>query len=252
MLRAGIEGLSAVNPFATAWAQALPNIINMVGGLRLCRCGVCCVGTFLFLFVWPLVCFCWGARVVGMAHGAAVRGGRVSQCCIAVLRGLSFVKVCLPILCCDGADGCGFGLKMHRVVPGAFVVSFFGAFGLFWQQARDSIVALYSREHVSRRRFCWCASVRRVESGHAPGSASRLISYLKLCCWWVHRRNACDRCDGASFLHVATASVAGGALLLCAQYRRRQMLLTDLCATFLLDRCGACTCCGRLQSGKSS
>lgn len=31
MLRAGIEGLSAVNPFATAWAQALPNIINMVG-----------------------------------------------------------------------------------------------------------------------------------------------------------------------------------------------------------------------------
>ncbi|CAB1118220.1 unnamed protein product [Ectocarpus sp. CCAP 1310/34] len=30
MVRAGMEGLSAANPFALAWSQALPNIVNMV------------------------------------------------------------------------------------------------------------------------------------------------------------------------------------------------------------------------------
>ncbi len=32
MVRAGMEGLSEANPFALAWSQALPNIVNMVGG----------------------------------------------------------------------------------------------------------------------------------------------------------------------------------------------------------------------------
>lgn len=31
MVQAGMEGLSAANPFALAWSQALPNIVNMVG-----------------------------------------------------------------------------------------------------------------------------------------------------------------------------------------------------------------------------
>lgn len=30
MVRAGMPGLCAVNPIATAWSQALPNIVNMV------------------------------------------------------------------------------------------------------------------------------------------------------------------------------------------------------------------------------
>ena len=34
MVRAGMEGLSAVNPFALAWSQALPNIVNLVGVRR--------------------------------------------------------------------------------------------------------------------------------------------------------------------------------------------------------------------------
>lgn len=33
-LKAGIEGLGAVNPFALAWSQALPNIVNLVSCLR--------------------------------------------------------------------------------------------------------------------------------------------------------------------------------------------------------------------------
>lgn len=43
MVRAGLPGLSAVNPIATAWAQALPNIINLVREGEICRAvvGVC-------------------------------------------------------------------------------------------------------------------------------------------------------------------------------------------------------------------
>lgn len=32
MVRAGIEKLSEANPFALAWSQVLPNIVNLVGG----------------------------------------------------------------------------------------------------------------------------------------------------------------------------------------------------------------------------
>ena len=31
MVRRGMEGLSAVNPFAVAWSKSLPNLVNMVG-----------------------------------------------------------------------------------------------------------------------------------------------------------------------------------------------------------------------------
>ena len=32
MLRGGMDALTAANPFALAWSQALPNVVNMVGG----------------------------------------------------------------------------------------------------------------------------------------------------------------------------------------------------------------------------
>lgn len=60
MVRAGMEGLSAANPFALAWSQALPNIVNLVGGRGGGVCGgsddcrdsvcVCCVARVM----------CWG------------------------------------------------------------------------------------------------------------------------------------------------------------------------------------------------
>lgn len=85
--------------------------------------------------------------------------------------------VCLrhapPILCCDGGDGCSFGVKMNRVVPGACVVfAFCGALGLLWLQARNSIVPLFTA--VSILRVVGCVGVLFVccvEGRHAQGSA---------------------------------------------------------------------------------
>lgn len=43
MVRGGMDGLSAVNPFALAWSQALPNIVNMVGVVLCCAVRCCAV-----------------------------------------------------------------------------------------------------------------------------------------------------------------------------------------------------------------
>ena len=41
MMRGGMDRLSAANPFALAWSQALPNIVNLVGSCRSDGTGFC-------------------------------------------------------------------------------------------------------------------------------------------------------------------------------------------------------------------